>query len=67
MLPSFSFLNSNNVKEIEIAVYDDPWSLCDEAREKIVERLENWSRCLEDAGLNVRMSKTERLQLAENL
>ena len=35
--------------------------------EKIIERLENWSRCLEDAGLNVRMSKTERLQLAENL
>ena len=35
---------------------------CDETRTKMEERLENWRKCLEDAG-----SKTEHLSPAANL
>ena len=54
---------------------DKPWAmlfaddliLCDETRERMEERLENWRGCLEDAGLKVSRSKTEHLPPARNL
>ena len=54
---------------------DTPWAmlfaddlvLCDETRERMEERLENWRGCLEDAGLKVSRSKTEHLPPAGNL
>ena len=52
-----------------------PWAMlfaeslliCDETRERTEDRLENWRDCLEDAGLQVSMSKTEHLPPAGNL
>ena len=41
--------------------------ICDETRERTEDRLENWRDCLEDAGLQVSMSKTEHLPPAGNL
>ena len=54
---------------------DTPWAMlfaeslliCDETRERTEDRLENWRGCLEDAGLQVSMSKTEHLPPAGNL
>ena len=48
-------------------LFADNLVICDETRERTEDRLENWRGCLEDAGLQVSMSKTEHLPPAGNL
>jgi hypothetical protein len=47
-------------------LFADDLALCDESKERIEERLENWRECLEDAGLKISRLKTEHLPPVAN-
>ena len=48
-------------------LFADDLVLCDQSKENMEERLENWRGCLEDAGLKVSRAKTEHLPPPGNM